>query len=152
MLVTHFLGRFRINIPIAFTLMVRLQENFIIVSPIMAPRLQNYPPFKKLYIGINVGMWGYVSQFCGWAAGRNVQPIAIIFGTKFSLDVNKNWLDFGDFSPKRMEIVGGWNRKKFITTLICVNVWYQPVWLQMVNILLINLYNFCLKIFLIGPV
>ena len=40
----------------------------------------------------------YVSQFCGCAAGRNVQPIAIKFGTKFSLDVNKKGLDFGDFS------------------------------------------------------
>ena len=39
---------------------------------------------------------GYVS---------NVQPIVIKFGTKF--DVNKNWLVFGDFSPKGMEIVGG---------------------------------------------
>ena len=33
---------------------------------------------------------GYVSQFRGCAAGRNVQPIGIKFGTKFSLVVNKN--------------------------------------------------------------
>ena len=37
-----------------------------------------------IYVG------GYVSQFCGRGAGRNVQLIAIKFGTKFSLDVNKN--------------------------------------------------------------
>ena len=43
-----FLGRFRRNIPIAVTLMVRLPENVIIVSPIMAPRPQNHPPFKSL--------------------------------------------------------------------------------------------------------
>ena len=49
----------------------------------------------------------YVSQFCGCAAGRIVQPIAIKFGTKFSLDVSNNWLDFGDFSPKGVEMVGG---------------------------------------------
>ena len=30
------------------------------------------------------------------SAGRNVQPIAIKFGRKFSLDVNKNLLVFGD--------------------------------------------------------
>ena len=48
----------------------------------------------------------YVSQFCGCAAGRNLQPIAIKFGTKFSLDVNTNWLDFGDFSLKGVEMVG----------------------------------------------
>ena len=53
-----------------------------------------------------------VSQFCGCAAGRNVQPIAIKFGTKFSLDVNKNWVVFGDLSPKGVEMVGGWNLKK----------------------------------------
>ena len=106
------LGRFRRNIPIALTLMVRLPENFILVSPIMAPRPQNYLPFKSLYI------YMHVSQFCGYAAGRNVQPIAIKFGTKFSLDVNKNWLDFGVFSPKGVEMVGGWNLKKIITKLM----------------------------------
>ena len=137
-----FLGRFRRNIiPIALTLMVRLPENFIIVSLIMAPRPQNQPPFKSLYI--------YVCIVCGCAAGRIVQPIVIKFGTKFRLDVTKNWLVFGDFSPKGVEMVGGgWNLKKFITTLI----WMILVWLQMVNILLINPYNFCLKSFLIGAV
>ena len=79
----------------------------------------------------------YVSQFCGWAAGHNIQPIAIKFGRKFSLDVSKNWLVFGDYSPNGVEIVGGWNLKKIITTLI----WMKPVWLKMVYILLINLYN-----------
>ena len=77
------LGRFRRNKPIELTLMVRLPENFITVSPIMAPRPQNHPPLYNIYVT-------YVSQFCGCAAGRNVQPIAIEFGTKFSLDVNKN--------------------------------------------------------------
>ena len=48
----------------------------------------------------------YVSQFCGCTAGRNVQPIAIKCGTKFSLYVNKNWLDFGDFCHKGVELVG----------------------------------------------
>ena len=47
------------------------------------------------------------TQFCVCAAGRNVQPITIKFSTKFSLDVNKNWLVFGDFSPKGVEMVGG---------------------------------------------
>ena len=47
----------------------------------------------------------YVSQFCGSAAVRNVQLIAIKFGTQFSLNVNKNWLVFGDFSPKGVELV-----------------------------------------------
>ena len=42
------LGRFRRNLPIALTFMVRLPENFIIVSPIMTPRPQNHPPFKSL--------------------------------------------------------------------------------------------------------
>ena len=32
----------------------------------------------------------YVTQFCGCAADRNVPPIEIKFGTKFTLDVNKN--------------------------------------------------------------
>ena len=96
------LGRFRRNI--ALTLMVRLPENFILVSSIIAPRPQNHPSFKSLYIYYYMG-GGYVSQFCGCAAGRNVQPIAIKFGTKFSLDVNKNWLVFGDFSPKGVEIL-----------------------------------------------
>ena len=85
-------------------------------------------------------------NFVGALQGRNIQPIGIKFGTKFSLDVNKNWLVYGDFRPKRVEMVGGWNIKKFITTLI----WMIPVWLQMDNILLINLYNICLKSFLIG--
>ena len=30
-----------------------------------------------------------VLQFCGCTAGRNLQPIAIKLGTKFSLDVKK---------------------------------------------------------------
>ena len=47
---TSILGRFRRNIPIALTLMVRLPENFILISPIMAPRPQNHPPFKSLDI------------------------------------------------------------------------------------------------------
>ena len=90
-------------------------------------------------------MYVYVCKaiLCWCAAGRNVQPIAIKFGTKFSLDVNKNWIDFGDFSPKGVEMVGGWNLKKLITMLI----WMLPVWLQMGNILLINLYNLCEKFF-----
>ena len=37
------------NIPIALTLMVRLPDNFIIVSPIMAPRPPNHTPFLSLY-------------------------------------------------------------------------------------------------------
>ena len=45
-----FLGRFRGNIPIALTLIVRLPENVIIVSLIMAPRPQKHLPFKSLYI------------------------------------------------------------------------------------------------------
>ena len=80
------LGRFRRNIRIALTLMVRLPENFIIVSPIMAPKPQNHPPFKSLYM---LGGGG-VSQVCWCTAGRNVQPNTIKFGTKCSLDVNKN--------------------------------------------------------------
>ena len=79
---TKFVDRFRRNIPVALTLMVRLLENFIIVSPIMATRPQNHPPFKNVYV-----CGGYVSQFCGCAAGRDIQPIAIKVGTKFSLDV-----------------------------------------------------------------
>ena len=39
-------------------------------------------------------------------AGRNVQPIAIKFGTKFSLDVKKNLLVYGDFSTKGVDMVG----------------------------------------------
>ena len=83
--------------------MVQLPENFIIVSPIMAPRPQNHPPFKSWYIYVCM----YVSQLCGRAAGRNVQQIAIKFDTKFSLDVTKNRLVFGDFSPKGVEMIGG---------------------------------------------
>ena len=48
----------------------------------------------------------YISEYYGCAAGRNVQPIAIKFGTKFSLDVNKNWLVFGDVSLKGVDMVG----------------------------------------------
>ena len=48
-----------------------------------------------------------VSQFCGCAAGRSVQPNAIKFNSKFSLDVNKNWLVFGYFCPKGVKIMGG---------------------------------------------
>ena len=48
----------------------------------------------------------YVSQFSGCAAGRNVQPIAIKYGIKFSPNVNKNLLDFSDFSTKGVEMVG----------------------------------------------
>ena len=78
---------------------MRLLEKFIIVSPIIAPRPQNHSPFKSLFISIkslslyiDTYRYMYVSQFCGCTAGRNVQPIAIKFGTKFSLDVNKNGL------------------------------------------------------------
>ena len=74
-----FLGRIRRNIPNALTLMVRLPENVIIVSPIMAPKPQNHPPFKILYIWVCGGMYGNFEAV-------QVQPIAI----KFSLDVNKN--------------------------------------------------------------
>ena len=114
--VAEFLGRFRRNIPIA---LLRFPENFIIVSPIMAPRPQNHPPFKSLYIYGYMGR--YVSPFCGCAAGRNVQPIAITFGKQFSLDVNKNWLVFGNFSPKRVEMVGSWNLKKLIHNNVNLN-------------------------------
>ena len=52
----YFLGRFRRHIPIALTLMVRHPENFIIISPIMAPRPQNHPPFKSLNIYIYISI------------------------------------------------------------------------------------------------
>ena len=134
------------NLPIALTLMVRLSENFIIDSPIMAPRPQNHPPSKSLYIYI-LYMWWVCEGVCMailWVrCGPQRSPIAIKLGTKFCLDVNKNWLLFSDFSPKWVEIVGCWNLKKFITTLI----WMIPVWLQMTIILLINLNNLYLKSF-----
>ena len=57
----------------------------------MAPRPQNYPPFKSLYIYIYMAVWGGMYRnFVGALEDRNVQWIAIKFGTKFSLDVNKN--------------------------------------------------------------
>ena len=55
---------------------------------------------SKVYLYICTICGGYLSQFCACAEGRNVQPIAIKFGIKFSLNANKNWLIFGDFSPK----------------------------------------------------
>ena len=83
--------------------MVRIPENVIIVSPIMTPR----PPDPKttLHSKLYIIYIMYVSQFCGCASGLNVQLTAIKFGTKFSLDVNKNWLVFDDFSPKGVEIL-----------------------------------------------
>ena len=123
------LGRFRRNIPIALTLIVRLPENFIIVSPIMAPRPQNHPHSK-----VDIYIYIYI---CGCAVlqAATFNRLQIKFGTKFSLDVNKNQLVFGDFSPKGVEMVGVWNLKKIITTLI----WMILVWFQTANILLINL-------------
>ena len=50
--------------PIALTLMVRLPENFIIVSPIMAPRPQNPPPFESLYIYMGM-LGGMYRNFVG---------------------------------------------------------------------------------------
>ena len=87
--------------------MVRLPEKFIIfiLSWPLDPKATLHS--KLIYMG-----GGYVSQFCGCAAGRKVQPIAMKFGTKFSLDVTKNLFVFGDFSPKGVEMVGGWNLKK----------------------------------------
>ena len=46
-------------------------------------------------------------NFVGALQALNVEPIAIKFGTQFSLDVFKNWLVFGDFIPKGVEMVGG---------------------------------------------
>ena len=63
--VAEFLGKFQKNIPIALTLMVRLAENVIIVSPIIAPRPQNYPPFKSLYIYIYGYVGGMYRNFVG---------------------------------------------------------------------------------------
>ena len=59
-----------------------------------------------LQINLDKHIYIYIYRnFVG--AGRNVQPIEIKFGTQFSLDVNKNWLIFGDFSSKGVEIVWG---------------------------------------------
>ena len=45
-----FLGRFQRYILIALTLMVRFPDNFVIVSPIMAPRPKT-TLHSKVYIG-----------------------------------------------------------------------------------------------------
>ena len=78
------LNRFRLNIPIALTLMVRLLEKFIIVSPIMAPRPQNHPPFKSLYILVCIAI-----LWVRCRPQRSTDCNKIKFGTKFSHDVNK---------------------------------------------------------------
>ena len=52
-----------------------------------------------------MGCRGYESQFLG--TGLNVQPIAIKVGIKFSLDVNKRCLVFGDLGPKGVQKVVG---------------------------------------------
>ena len=64
------IGIFLRNLPIALTLMVQLPGNIIIVSPLSIQKF------------IYTVYGGYVSQVFGCAAGRNVQPIAIKFGTK----------------------------------------------------------------------
>ena len=80
------LGRFRRNKPIALTLMARLPEKFIIVSPIMVPRPQNHSLFKCLYIYIYIYIYMWV--FFLWCI--SYRRFAIIIAIRTLLTAARN--------------------------------------------------------------